>query len=153
MNSKNCWTACLLWCALVCGGCAASSAANSDAPGARSAAGQHLRPDCLAAAGVEDATAYRIRPGDKLDVSFYLNSEFNTAVVVRPDGRIEMNLIGEFPPPAKTPSQLGDRSWTGFIQRSCSTRAPPCGSRTRRAAWSTSKARSVIRDRCRWLRA
>lgn len=146
MNAKNCWTACLLWCALVCGGCAASSAANSDAPGARTAAGRYLHPDCLAAGGVDDSAGYRIRPGDKLDISFYLNSEFNTAVMVRPDGKIEMNLVGEVPAPARR--RLNSKTiWTGSIQRSCSTRAPRCASMTRRAAWFTSKARSVIRDR------
>ncbi len=108
MNAKNCWTACLLWCALVCGGCAASSAATSDAPGARTAAGRYLRPDCLAAGGVDDNAGYRIRPGDKLDISFYLNSEFNTAVMVRPDGKIEMNLVGEVPAAGQTPAQLED---------------------------------------------
>jgi protein involved in polysaccharide export with SLBB domain len=108
MNSKNYWTACLLWCALVCGGCAASSAATSDASGARPPAGQHLSPDCLAAGGAEDSATYRIRPGDKLNISFYLNSEFDTAVVVRPDGKIELKLIGEVAAAGSTPTQLED---------------------------------------------
>jgi protein involved in polysaccharide export with SLBB domain len=37
---------------------------------------------------------YVIRPGDQLQLSFYLNSEFNRDATVRPDGAISLDGCG-----------------------------------------------------------
>lgn len=36
---------------------------------------------------------YMIHPGDKLDIKFFYNKELNEEVVVRPDGRISLQLV------------------------------------------------------------
>ena len=103
MKPKNGWTAGLLWCVLVCGGCAAGAAANSDVAGGAPA---HARPDCLSVPVADDGADYRIRAGDKLNISFYLNSEFNSDTMVRPDGRIQMSSVGDVAAAGLTPAQL-----------------------------------------------
>jgi protein involved in polysaccharide export with SLBB domain len=103
--SKNPWTVGLLWCVMVCAGCAATSA-GSDVAGPRKSTVARLSPDCLAMPTVDDANDYRIRPGDKLHIGFYLNPEFDTGVVVRPDGRIEMAAVGQVNAVGLTPPQL-----------------------------------------------
>ena len=94
----------LLCCALVCGGCAAG-AASTDVAGARSPGAHRMRPDCLASATADD-TVYRIQVGDKLHLSFYLNTEFDTDAVVRPDGRIELAAVGGVPVAGLTPVEV-----------------------------------------------
>jgi polysaccharide export outer membrane protein len=39
--------------------------------------------------------AYRLAPGDGIEVRSFFNPEFNDTVQIRPDGRISMQLIGE----------------------------------------------------------
>ena len=94
----------LLCCALVCGGCAAG-AAGIDTAGARSPGAHRMRPDCLALAAADD-NVYRIQPGDKLHLGFYLNTEFDTDAVVRPDGRIELAAVGGVPVAGLTPVEV-----------------------------------------------
>jgi polysaccharide export outer membrane protein len=94
----------LLWCAMACGGCAAG-AASTDVAGARTPAAQRMRPDCLVAP-VADEDVYHIRPGDKLHITFYLNSEFDTDASPRPDGKIELAAVGEVMAVGLTPVQL-----------------------------------------------
>jgi len=94
----------LLWCALVCGGCAAG-AADTDVAGVRSPVAQRMRPDCLVTP-VADEEVYRIRPGDKLHVTFYLNSEFDADATVRTDGKIELAAVGEVTAVGLTPVEL-----------------------------------------------
>jgi len=43
----------------------------------------------------ENLPAYRVQIGDVLDVSFYLNPEFNETVTVRPDGMISTKVVEE----------------------------------------------------------
>jgi len=82
------------------------SAAGTDIAGARSAGGNAgMRPDCLVTP-VADETGYRIQPGDKLHIEFYLNSEFNTETKVRPDGRIELVTVGDTAAAGLTPVEL-----------------------------------------------
>lgn len=54
----------------------------------------------------EDESNYRIKPGDDLAVNFYLNTEFNDEVTVRPDGKISLRLVGEINARDLTPAQL-----------------------------------------------
>jgi protein involved in polysaccharide export with SLBB domain len=49
---------------------------------------------------------YKIQTGDQLDIKFFYNSELNESVVVRPDGRISLQLLGEIKVHDMTPSQL-----------------------------------------------
>jgi protein involved in polysaccharide export with SLBB domain len=104
MKRKNFPSITLLWCALVCGGCAAT-AAGTDVAGARTASAHRVSPDCVAAPLADDSV-YRIQPGDKLHISFYLNSEFDTDAAVRPDGRIELTAVGGVAAAGLTPVEL-----------------------------------------------
>ena len=45
---------------------------------------------------------YQIQVGDQLDIKFFFNPELNETVLVRPDGRIALQLIGELPIVGKT---------------------------------------------------
>ena len=49
---------------------------------------------------------YRIQVGDQLDVKFYYNPELNEQVIVRPDGRISLQLIHEVSAAGLTPDEL-----------------------------------------------
>ncbi|NIM99450.1 MAG: sugar transporter [candidate division Zixibacteria bacterium] len=49
---------------------------------------------------------YYIQAGDILDVKFYYHPKLNETVVIRPDGRISLQLIGEVPAAELTPSEL-----------------------------------------------
>jgi polysaccharide export outer membrane protein len=50
--------------------------------------------------------SYVIQDGDQLDVKFFYNPELNESVVVRPDGRISLQLVGEVQAAGKTPAEL-----------------------------------------------
>jgi protein involved in polysaccharide export with SLBB domain len=51
---------------------------------------------------------YQIQPGDTLDITFFYTPEYNaTSVPVRPDGRIQLSLVGDFPIAGMTPDQAG----------------------------------------------
>lgn len=49
---------------------------------------------------------YLIQPGDQLDIKFFYNPELNDLVIVRPDGRISLQLASEIPAAGLTPAQL-----------------------------------------------
>ncbi|OPY68865.1 MAG: Polysialic acid transport protein KpsD precursor [Syntrophorhabdaceae bacterium PtaU1.Bin034] len=49
---------------------------------------------------------YKIQAGDQLDIKFFYNSELNEALVVRPDGRISLQLLGAIKVQGLTPSEL-----------------------------------------------
>lgn len=49
---------------------------------------------------------YIIRIGDQLSVKFFYNPELNEEVLVRPDGHISLQLIGEMKVIGMTPSEL-----------------------------------------------
>jgi polysaccharide export outer membrane protein len=49
---------------------------------------------------------YQIQPGDTLDITFFYTPEYNaSSVPVRPDGRIQLSLVGDFPIAGMTPDQ------------------------------------------------
>ncbi len=52
---------------------------------------------------------YVIQEGDALGIKFFLNPELNEEVVVRPDGRVSLQLIPEVVAAGLTPRQLTDR--------------------------------------------
>jgi protein involved in polysaccharide export with SLBB domain len=49
---------------------------------------------------------YRISPGDVLDLKFFYNPELNETIMVRPDGRISLQLAGETMAAGLTPDEL-----------------------------------------------
>lgn len=57
---------------------------------------------------LEDQPAPRITlgSGDVIDVKFFYTPELNESQMVRPDGRITLQLVGEVPVQGKTPEEL-----------------------------------------------
>ncbi|ADJ29601.1 polysaccharide biosynthesis/export family protein [Nitrosococcus watsonii] len=53
-----------------------------------------------------DLPEYQIRPGDELDIKFFYNPELNETVLVRPDGKISLQLVGELTPAGLTPGEF-----------------------------------------------
>jgi protein involved in polysaccharide export with SLBB domain len=49
---------------------------------------------------------YLLQPGDQLDIKLFYNPELNETVVVRPDGKISLQLIDEVQAAGITPAQL-----------------------------------------------
>jgi protein involved in polysaccharide export with SLBB domain len=49
---------------------------------------------------------YYLQPGDRLDITFYQNPELNENVIVRPDGRISLQLIDELQVAGLTPQRV-----------------------------------------------
>jgi protein involved in polysaccharide export with SLBB domain len=49
---------------------------------------------------------YKIQVGDKIDIKFYFNPDLNEQVVVRPDGRISLQLVPEMKVAGLTPKEL-----------------------------------------------
>jgi polysaccharide export outer membrane protein len=49
---------------------------------------------------------YKIQVGDQLDIKFFYNTELNEQVIVRPDGRISLQLVHEVMAAGLTPAEL-----------------------------------------------
>jgi polysaccharide export outer membrane protein len=49
---------------------------------------------------------YKLGPDDKIQVFVYGEPQLSTSVVVRPDGKVSVNMIGEMPAAGKTAVQL-----------------------------------------------
>lgn len=60
----------------------------------------------LTKVGTTPPQDYQIQVGDQLDIKFFFNPELNETVLVRPDGRIALQLIGELPVVGNTVEQL-----------------------------------------------
>lgn len=54
----------------------------------------------------ERDSGYRFLPGDELDVKVVFNPEFSDRVIVSPDGRINLDLIGSVDVLERTPSEV-----------------------------------------------
>ena len=68
--------------------------------------------------------AYRIQVGDELDVRFFYNPELNDRVIVRPDGCISLQLIGELHGPRYDSGELTStlqQRYDAIIQRTAIT--------------------------------
>jgi len=98
-------------CALALVGCAASSS-NRELNRTASAATALTAEQCAAGAQIQAASetdsTYLIQPGDQLGIEFYLNPEFNDEIVVRPDGKITLRLIGDVAAAGLTPTRLSE---------------------------------------------
>ena len=62
----------------------------------------------LTSASTGPAGPYFIQPGDQLDIKFFYNPEINETVIVRPDGKISLQLVDEVQAAGLKPSQLDD---------------------------------------------
>ena len=60
----------------------------------------------LTKVGTTPPQDYQIQVGDQLDIKFFFNPELNETVLVRPDGRIALQLIGELPIVGNTVEQI-----------------------------------------------
>jgi protein involved in polysaccharide export with SLBB domain len=56
----------------------------------------------------QEPPEYFIQPGDELDIKFFYNPILNEAIVVRPDGKISLQLVDEVRAAGLTPAQLDD---------------------------------------------
>ena len=93
--------------ALVClAGCASTADHGDQIAGGAAARKNVCQPAAMLAAQEAEKGVYIIRPGDELQLDFYLNPEFNREVTVRPDGAISLDLVGSVPAADKTPDQL-----------------------------------------------
>lgn len=73
-------------------------------------------PEAKALATPQKPSPYLIQPGDELDIKFFYNPELNETVVVRPDGKISLQLIDEIQAASLQPSEL-DRALTNLYSR------------------------------------
>jgi polysaccharide export outer membrane protein len=108
--------------ALVISACSSSSsAAERDIPGggAQQTSASLSPAQCDANSQIQaasyDTTNYRIQPGDQLDLSFYLNPEFNDEVIVRPDGKITLRMVGSLQAAGLTPDELAKSLDTAYL--------------------------------------
>ena len=105
--------------ALFVSGCSSQQRDRGDFPGAEKTAAAPMSPEqCDANARIQAATddeqSYRIQPGDQLDLTFYLNPEFNDEVTVRPDGKIALRLVGSQQAAGLSPEQLAHQLDTAY---------------------------------------
>lgn len=50
--------------------------------------------------------AYRLAPGDVIDVKFFYSPELNESLTIRPDGLVSLQLVGEVQSAGLTPAEL-----------------------------------------------
>jgi polysaccharide biosynthesis/export protein len=62
-----------------------------------------------------DEGSYRLNPGDTIEIKFMTNPELNELVVIRPDGRISMPLVGEMLVARTTIAELATRLSTAYV--------------------------------------
>ena len=55
-----------------------------------------------------EPTPYPIQPGDQLEIKFFYNRELNETVVVRPDGKISLQLLDDIQAAGITPAELDE---------------------------------------------
>ena len=73
--------------------------------------GKHSKSDYIPVLGEPPSyeniiSHYYLQPGDSIEVKFFRNPELNESVIVRPDGRIALQLIDEVDVAVITPPQL-----------------------------------------------
>jgi len=57
---------------------------------------------------LQAAEPYRLQVGDIIDVKFYRNPELNDEVIIRPDGKISLQLMDDVPAAGLSPAELSD---------------------------------------------
>ena len=78
----------------------------SPAAKAPPAAGLQAMQAAQAPAPAPPEQEYKIQVGDQLDIKFFYNAELNEQVIVRPDGRISLQLVQEVVATGLTPIEL-----------------------------------------------
>jgi protein involved in polysaccharide export with SLBB domain len=71
-------------------------------------------------AAVPGQIVYALQPGDVVDVKFFYNPELNENSVLRPDGRISLQLVGEVQASDKTPGDLSKElahAYAAYVRR------------------------------------
>jgi len=110
--SNHAWRiACAITIAVVLGGCSARNQDNGDSAGSKEFASKPMSPEaCAANASIQEGAVqdadYRIQPGDKLALDFYMNSEFNDSTTVDPNGKIVLRMVGPIQAAGLTSDQL-----------------------------------------------
>ena len=65
-------------------------------------------PYTAPAESAKEPSPYLIQPGDRLEIKFFYNRELNETVVVRPDGKISLQLLDDIQAAGITPAQLDE---------------------------------------------
>ncbi len=78
------------------------------APGSATAVNQSADAAAARLEAARSRPEYVIQDGDALGIKFFLNPELNEEVVVRPDGRISLQLIPEVVAAGRTPRELAE---------------------------------------------
>jgi len=102
-------TALLLHALIICLlACAGSGCVNTSYPVGPASAAAALAAPALAASGAEPGGArrYLLQPGDSFEVKLFYSPELNETVVVRPDGKISLQLVGELQVTGSSPGEL-----------------------------------------------
>lgn len=76
-----------------------------------------INPTLVGAPGTQApplVSEYRITAGDRLAVKFFYNADLNQEVVVRPDGRISLQLVQEVMAAGLTPAELTEELGKGY---------------------------------------
>ncbi len=73
-------------------------------------------PAAMLAAQEAEKGNYVIRPGDELQLDFYLNPEFNRSVTVRRDGDVSLDLVGTLPAAGLTPEQFAAKLNQAYLR-------------------------------------
>lgn len=55
---------------------------------------------------IQPSSSVKLGPGDEIEIKFAYAKEFNESQKVRPDGKIELQLVGEITADGKTPAEL-----------------------------------------------
>jgi protein involved in polysaccharide export with SLBB domain len=69
---------------------------------------------------LEPQGQYRIGSGDALSVKFFYTAELNEDVIVRPDGRISLQLVGDVIVGGRTPEEVSEElreRYAGFLSQ------------------------------------
>ena len=78
-------------------------------------------PSDLAATHVVQPTtapqAYVLQPGDNIEVKFAYVPDLNQNQIIRPDGKISLQLVHDVQAAGLTPSQLQDRLLHALLER------------------------------------
>jgi len=62
----------------------------------------------LTKVGTTPPQDYQVQVGDRLDIKFFFNPELNETILVRPDGRIALQLVGEIAVVGHTVEEIRD---------------------------------------------
>ena len=52
---------------------------------------------------------YKLQPGDKIEVSVWKEVDLQRVLIVRPDGKVSMPLVGELQAAGRTPDDIRTR--------------------------------------------